>query len=440
MSNPACSMTTRAKNATQHPGYVQRQPCQPAAPNTALTKTQKAEAARVAKAKKAAVKKLNAARLSKFELDTMDREDVLSVTPCPNFTPVAGRFPSSDPHGADSILESEVDTNEMNPDKATYQPGSATEGDLLSDLSAIPTSPVKRTYAEIASPNYKSMAAVHAKATLGTTSAKSVAAATKPTEQAPAKLRAAQPEVLTDSQTRSHSLPSQSRRKPTKSTKTNPKPQATTALNRKADKALELDSATESTPTPTAQPQPLDLKTPAPLKKSKQTKVVSPHSTDTEPESLSCKPNPHSLQRLQSYLDLGEVDGALRKATVKPKLTLGRVDSSKDKAKNDGDEAAWRLWRARQSNVEREMDVDQPQVNAKGKGKETAQDQLMCDRTPIIPSDSEVEVDHSGKGKGKGKAKVKKVVPMLPPGGRSAASQEVLAKKQSHQNVDSHPK
>ena len=43
---------------------------------------------------------------------------------------------------------------------------------------------------------------------------------------------------------------------------------------------------------------------------------------------------------------------------MKPKLTSGRVDSSKDRAKDDGDEAAWRLWRARQSNVEREMDVD----------------------------------------------------------------------------------
>ena len=223
-------------------------------------------------------------------------EDVLSVTPRPNFTPVAGCIPSSDPHGADSILESEVDTNEMNPDKAMYQPGSAMEGDSLSDLSAIPTSPVKRTYAKVASLKYKSVAAVRAKATLGTTSAKSVAAATKPTEQAPAKLRAAQPEVLTDSQTRSQSLPSQSHRKPTKSTKTNPKPQATTTLNRKADKVLESDSATESTPTPTVQPQPLDLKTPAPSKKSKQTKVVSPHSTDTEPESLSRKPNPHLLQ------------------------------------------------------------------------------------------------------------------------------------------------
>ena len=438
MSNPAHSMTTRAKNATQHSGYVQQQLCQPAAPSVA--KTQKAEAARAAKAKKAAVKKLSTTRLSKFKQDTMDREDILSVTPHPNFTPVAGHIPFSNPHGADSILESEVDTDEMNPDKVTYQPGSATEGDSLSDLSAIPTSPVKRTYAEIASPKYKSMAAVHAKATLGTMSAKSVAAATKPTEQAPVKLRAAQPKVLTNSQTRSHSLPSQSRHKPTKSTKTNPKPQATTTSNRKADKALKSDSVTESTPTPTAQPQPLDLKTPAPSKKLKQTKVVSPHGTDTEPESLSHKPNPCSLQQLQSYLDLGEVDGALWKATVKPKLTLGRVDLSKDRAKNDGDEAAWRLWRARQSNVEREMDVDQPQVNAKGKGKESTQNQPMHDWTPIIPSDSEVEVDHSGKGKGKRKAKVKKVIPMLPPGGRSAASWEVPVKKQSHQNVDSHPK
>ena len=43
---------------------------------------------------------------------------------------------------------------------------------------------------------------------------------------------------------------------------------------------------------------------------------------------------------------------------MKPELTSGRVDLSKDRAKDDGDEAAWRLWRARQSNVEREMDVD----------------------------------------------------------------------------------
>ena len=188
----------------------------------ALTKSQKAEAARAAKVKKAAVKKLNATRLSKFKQDAMDREDVLNVTPHPNFTPVADCIPSSDPHGADSILESEVDTNEMNPDKVTYQLGSATEGDLLSDLSAIPTSSVKRTYAEVASPKYKTMAAVCAKSTLGTMSAKFVAAATKPTKQAPAKLRAAQPEVLTDSQTRSHSVPSPSHHKPTKSTKTNP--------------------------------------------------------------------------------------------------------------------------------------------------------------------------------------------------------------------------
>ena len=197
------------------------------------------------------------------------RRTYSNVTPHPNFTPTGGPIPSSDPNGADSILESEVNTNEINPDKVTYLPGSAMEGDSLSDLSTIPTMPVKRTYAKVASPKYKSMAAIYAKATLGTTSAKLVAAATKPTKQAPVKLRAAQPKALTNSQTKSHSLPSQSHHKPTKSTKTNPKPQATTTSNRKADEALKLDSATEYTPTPTVLPKPLNLKTPAPSKKSK---------------------------------------------------------------------------------------------------------------------------------------------------------------------------
>ena len=73
------------------------------APNASLTKAQKAEAARAAKVKKAAAKRLNATRLSKFEQDTMDGEDILNVTPHPNFTPAAGHTPSSDPHSDDSI-------------------------------------------------------------------------------------------------------------------------------------------------------------------------------------------------------------------------------------------------------------------------------------------------------------------------------------------------
>ena len=183
-----------------------------------------------------------------------------------------GHIPSSDPNGADSILESEIDTNEINPDKVMYQPGSAMEGDLLSDLSAIPTFPVRRTYAKVASLKYKSREAVHVEATLGTMSAKLVAAATKPTEQAPVKLKVVQPKVLVNSQTKSH------------------------VLNRKADKAHESDSVTESTPTLTVLLQPPNLKTPTPLKKSKQTKVVPLHGTDTELELLPHKPNPHSLQ------------------------------------------------------------------------------------------------------------------------------------------------
>ena len=43
----------------------------------ALTKAQKAEAARAAKVKKDAVKKLNTTRLSKFKQDAMGKEDIL---------------------------------------------------------------------------------------------------------------------------------------------------------------------------------------------------------------------------------------------------------------------------------------------------------------------------------------------------------------------------
>ena len=53
----------------------------------------------------------------------MEREDMLDATPCPNFTPAAGRIrvPTSEPSVVGSSIESEVDTNEMNPDKSTYK-------------------------------------------------------------------------------------------------------------------------------------------------------------------------------------------------------------------------------------------------------------------------------------------------------------------------------
>ena len=101
--------------------------------------------------------------------------------------------------------------------------------------------------------------------------------------------------------------------------------------------------------------------------------------------------------------------------------------------------------------MERKIDVDWPQINAKGKGKENAQDQLMYDWMLIIPCNLEVEVDHSGKGEskssegeegrrdweGKGlegcytNATTRRQISCFA-GGPS--------KKHSHQNDDSHPK
>ena len=460
MSNPARTITTRAKNATQHPGYAQRQPRQPADPNAGLTKAKKAEAARAAKAKKAAVKKLNISAFSKFEQDAMEREDLLNVTPRPNFRQKAGRVVSSGSAGAGSVIESEVDTDEIVPDKATYQPSPTPDDDSLSDLSAVPSSPVKKTYAEVASPKRKSGAAVRAKATMGTASTKSVAAsaalATKSNEQVPTNRRVVQPEALIDIQIESHSPPPPSRRKPTNSQKT---PQTTTALNRKGDKALKPGSATESdsaTPTPTALPQTLNPKTAASSKKSKRKRVVSAHGNDTEADSPPHKPNPRSLRRLESYRDLGDLDENIRKSMAGPKKTSGsRVDGPSDKDKgsevsDDHDPTAWRSWKARQPCVETQMDVVQgTQMNAKGKGKDR-----MSDQTPIAFSDNERAVpNHNGKAGRKAKAvnvkgknvvetkAVKRVskfaVPTLTPAG---AVRDVPAQKRSHQNVNDNPK
>ena len=84
----------------------------------------------------------------------MEREDVLDATPCPVFTPTASctLIPTSDPSATTSVLKSEVDTDEMNPDKRTYNPGS-TMDDSDRDLSVTPIA--KRTYAKVASPKCK---------------------------------------------------------------------------------------------------------------------------------------------------------------------------------------------------------------------------------------------------------------------------------------------
>ena len=58
----------------------------------------------------------------------MEKENVLDATPRPNFTPTASctEVPTFETSPA-SFTESEGDTDEMNPDKATYNPGPTTE-------------------------------------------------------------------------------------------------------------------------------------------------------------------------------------------------------------------------------------------------------------------------------------------------------------------------
>ena len=146
-------METRAKNASQRSGYAQRKPRQPAAPAGNKSKTKKEEVA-VVKAEKIATERHGAACVAKFEQEVMEREDMLNATPHPIFTSTAdhGSAPPSNPSAPSSVIESEVDTNKMDPDKSTYMPGSTTEESSTDNLTAIPTSLPKRTYAEVASP------------------------------------------------------------------------------------------------------------------------------------------------------------------------------------------------------------------------------------------------------------------------------------------------
>ena len=65
-------MVTRARNATQHPGFVQWKPCQPVGPD------EKVDAA-AARAEKAAAKRLGAEWLAKFKQDAMEKEDMLDI-------------------------------------------------------------------------------------------------------------------------------------------------------------------------------------------------------------------------------------------------------------------------------------------------------------------------------------------------------------------------
>ena len=236
MSPQPRKMATRAKNATQHPGHVQRKPHQPVGPDAMF---KKADAA-AAKAAKAAARRLGAERLVKFEQDAMEKEDMLDITPHPVFTPTASHtlIPTS-------VLKSEVDTNEMNPDKRTYNPGSTTDDNLESDLSAIPTSPTKRMYTKVASPKCKPVVTTGMKAALGT----------QPVNSALAMPKGVQSKNTSGSTMEPNSLPPPSPPPHVaKSIKDGSRADTTTAREKKVGKVVQPDSAQgcSSSPIPTA--------------------------------------------------------------------------------------------------------------------------------------------------------------------------------------------
>ena len=163
MSTHTSKIQTCVKNTNQHPGYIQRKLCQPAATDPVIKKAY-AELARATKAAKQVAKLEGATCVSKFEADKMEREDMLDVTSCP----AAGNcveVQASNPSSSGFIVKSEVDTDELNTDNGTYKP-STTEDDSTDDISIVPTlPPQKMTYAEAASLRGKTRAAPVAKAT-----------------------------------------------------------------------------------------------------------------------------------------------------------------------------------------------------------------------------------------------------------------------------------
>ena len=165
----------------------------------------------------------------RFEQDAMEREDVLDATPCPNIAPTASctKVPAFETSPA-GLIKSEVDTDEMNPDKAIYNPGPTTDEDT--DESTVAPSCLKRTHAKVASLNTKSRVASGIKAALGI----------KAAEPAPEKLKNAQSEHGSNCTTKHNSVP--------------PLPPPATKKRRMAAEALLSDSTPEpdSLPFPTA--------------------------------------------------------------------------------------------------------------------------------------------------------------------------------------------
>lgn len=470
MSNPPRKMTTRASNATQHPGHVvMPKPRQPASPSGKTAKVKKAEAAAAAKAAKAKAKELKSARISKFKEDAMDMEDLLEATPRPDITPTGGHTfaAPSDLSAAGSVLESDVDTDEVNADKATYQPGSTTEDDSTSELSALPTSPSKRSYAEVASPKRKggaskpAVVAQRAKPAAASSKAASTAMLAK---SAAAKLTAPQPKQSLDSATESDSAtepdspPPPPPFKGTGATKTLSKTQPTTSSNKAKPAQSAAAPQHNSAPPTTTQSPPLDPKTPAPSKKMRRKKAISPTVSETEPDSPPRESKPRSLQRAGSCRDLAQLDEDRRKSKAVPKKLASKPAAEKalkgkSKAPIANVISSWNKWNDRAENAGEPMDVDLPveegaavvpekKTKKKARAKESELPQDQSSDIEIVDNfDPPKGKGKNVEGKGKGKAKdvemgtsrskvvPKLVVPMLPTGGK-------VTGKRPHQNVD----
>ena len=466
----------------------------PADPSQTAKARKAAKAAK--KIAKATAKRVGAARLKEFEQDAMAREDMLDGTPRPAIlTPLVGRtvVPASNPGVGGSIVESDMDTDEMNPDKMTYQPGTTMEDDA-SSLSAIPTSPLKRMYTEVASPKAKKVAATCIQAALvpqpmmglkamqceegsatepdsppltahplpssNTVKATRTQTAQPQTRPAAAPKREANDAVSSNSETEDDSPPSTVRAlsssNATKSAKIQPQttqPQTYPAAGSKSkvNNAVIADSTAEDgSPSSTTHPLPFNPKTPGPSKNPRKQRVPSPQ--DTDPESPPHKPQPRSLQRLESVQDLRDLDETFCKPAKKQQSvvkTVGSKGKGKDKMNKlvNDPAAAWRLWKSRQSAPGEQMDIDPP-----AKAGSAIQQKKKIPPPSIASSDSDIEVieeDPKGKakervkaktkGKGKGKGKeaediemgTSSVTPVVLPAGQKPSRP---VPKHSHQN------
>ena len=446
-------MATRAKNASQRPGYAQRKPRQPAAPAGNKSKTKKEEAA-VAKAEKIATKRRGAAHVAKFEQEAMEREDMLNATPRPIFTSTAdhGSAPPSNPSAPSSVIESEVDTNKMDPDKGTYKPGSTTKESSTDNLTAIPTSLPKRTYAKVASPQRKANRAA----------TKVVESTDWPSEAVTVKLEGSTTEDEHGSTMVPNSVPL-----PPLATKPTTK-HATSVSTCSAPKAKTKavgpikDSAMELGPPP---PLAFNPKTPAPKKRGKQ---PSAEVSETESDSPLPKPKPRSLQRLSSYMDLGELDVNLRKAAEPPmkfrsgnrrpvEASAGADLKGKDReglAASNNLAAGWKTWKMREVSAKDRMDLDlvEAQDRVRLKNPKLKENSHVIGMMEIIEEDPVADIERSSK---KLKQKTggedgedmemrepstmsKFILPTLPAGKGKAkvGLWPVPVPKHSHQNLD----